>query len=776
MTENMQFSISSSLKDVIGRDLITDDFVAIFELIKNSFDAGATSIIIDFELERKETNRIVISDNGKGMGKADLEKKWLFVAYSAKSDGTEDKDKRIYSGHKGVGRFSCDRLGEYLKIETKRAQDHKVNTLTVDWSKFEGNSTKEFQSIDVTFAIAQKFSLPPSLDPGGHGTSLEIKALRNPESWDRDTLKRLRRSLMKLIDPVSTGRSIIIKCSRELEADKKASANADDKKLNAETVNGQINNTIFKTLEGKTSKIAASMDARGILTATLMDRGQLIYKTTEDASRHYPELLDAEFSLELNYLNTSAKSTFTRRMGIPALQYGSVFLIRNGFQVFPIGEDGDDYWNFMRRKQQGHSRFLGARELLGIVRISGNETKFKESSSRNQGLIQTEAARQLSKCVRLCLTKLEAYVVGVTWKDPLDAGQSDFNRMTIGSNRLRIIQLIEGLANGKKVEVVDYNPDLPSILSGKSDEFLDSIKSLRAIAKSLGDSGLVKKVGLAEARAKKLTKQKAQAERLAEKERVARVRAEKMVSSIEKEKNDIESSLKEEEKRSLFLMSTESRDKDLLEGFIHQIIIYASNAKAILTEALDDIPSLKLKTATDLEDLLSGLYKLNENTIAAARFSTTANFRLNSSMLQVDLNNFISGYITRISSAYNSRPVIECDLDNKPFVIKFNPMEFGVILENFISNSKKARSSRVKISTIVQQRQLLIYISDNGSGLDPKIIDPKRIFEKGFTRTDGSGLGLYFAKELIEKIGGSIDIDDNQPSRGLKFLIKLPRK
>jgi len=49
MQEELKFKISSALKDIIGRDLITDDFVAVFELVKNSFDAYATKAEIYFE-------------------------------------------------------------------------------------------------------------------------------------------------------------------------------------------------------------------------------------------------------------------------------------------------------------------------------------------------------------------------------------------------------------------------------------------------------------------------------------------------------------------------------------------------------------------------------------------------------------------------------------------------------------------------------------------------------------------------------------------------------
>jgi len=43
------FRISSALKTIIGRELITDDFVAVFELVKNAFDAHARNVEIRFE-------------------------------------------------------------------------------------------------------------------------------------------------------------------------------------------------------------------------------------------------------------------------------------------------------------------------------------------------------------------------------------------------------------------------------------------------------------------------------------------------------------------------------------------------------------------------------------------------------------------------------------------------------------------------------------------------------------------------------------------------------
>lgn len=177
----LQFRISSALKDIIGRDLITDDYIAVFELVKNSYDAHATKVEILFENIYSENAKIIIKDNGKGMNYDDIKNKWLFVAYSAKKEGTEDLDyrERIYqsrpfAGAKGIGRFSCDRLGKHLKLETTR-KNSRTEILYTNWEKFESNIKDEFVDIEVDHSWRKENSYGLK-----HGTILEITELRNP--------------------------------------------------------------------------------------------------------------------------------------------------------------------------------------------------------------------------------------------------------------------------------------------------------------------------------------------------------------------------------------------------------------------------------------------------------------------------------------------------------------------------------------------------------------------------------------------------------------------
>lgn len=83
----LKFSAHARLKDIVGRGLIISDDIAIVELIKNSKDAGAFGVWIEFrQLGSSEESELVISDNGHGMTLDDIEHKWLNIAYSEKKN------------------------------------------------------------------------------------------------------------------------------------------------------------------------------------------------------------------------------------------------------------------------------------------------------------------------------------------------------------------------------------------------------------------------------------------------------------------------------------------------------------------------------------------------------------------------------------------------------------------------------------------------------------------------------------------------------------------
>ena len=86
---------------------------------------------------------------------------------------------------------------------------------------------------------------------------------------------------------------------------------------------------------------------------------------------------------------------FSHLMGVQPVEFGSVFLYKNGFRVFPFGEESDDSLGINRRKAQGYARNLGTRDLIGFIQIKGTGNDFQETSSRDGGLIETKAYKDL---------------------------------------------------------------------------------------------------------------------------------------------------------------------------------------------------------------------------------------------------------------------------------------------------------------------------------------------------------------------------------------------
>lgn len=104
------------------------------------------------------------------------------------------------------------------------------------------------------------------------------------------------------------------------------------------------------------------------------------------------------------------------------------------------------------------------------------------------------------------------------------------------------------------------------------------------------------------------------------------------------------------------------------------------------------------------------------------------------------------------------------------------PFEFKSVLSNIINNAAESISGQggyVHAKAIDKGHSLVITVCDSGCGISSDIL-PK-VFEKNFTqnKANGSGLGLYHAKEFINKWGGAIDIE-SEVSHGTTVTITLP--
>lgn len=779
---SLHFEVSTGLKSVIGRDLITDDEVAIFELVKNSFDANASQVNIYFN-----KNTIQIIDNGDGMSLDEIRNKWLFVAYSSKKQPEENSEnfrqqiseRKHYAGSKGIGRFSSDRLGTDLTMQTRSSAglDSLVHKITVNWTLFEKNERQEFATVPLEYEAHEDFDLPDELPKLSHGTVIEISNTRT--HWDRSRILYLKSSLAKLINPFGSeadGFKINIISPQDLKLDEEiieeAQSNSDTPPQNA-LVNGLVGNFIFSKLKEKTTFIETYLDPSGdYFISSLTDRGEMVYKIKEP--NPYTELKTSGFRCQLYYLNQSAKVTFARRMGLPSIQFGSVFLFRNGFRVYPIGEDGDDWYGIDRRKQQGYARFLGTRDVIGRMDVSGTEDQFKEASSRNQGLVDSVATRAMRECFwELCLKRLERYVVPVTWVDSGEKLSDDLSRLLTDSGRARVASAVARLVDNPDVEVIDYSRKLISILNERSGQFEDSIVSLRAIALKTSDSLLLANLDRAEKRFEDLKAAEAEAKRVAEDERAAKEAAQKQAVAAEAKTKQVTEILIEEKKRNLFLTSLTSLDSDTIINMHHQITIYAADLKQQVENCIAAARAEELTTA-DLVSRLEQITFLNQKVLSISRLATKANFRLESDTIEADLASFIEQYIQEGAAPFLGAGVkLKVSNENATLTKRFCPMEVSIFIDNLISNSRKARASEINFDiTQSDKKTLVIHISDNGTGLPTTIEDHESLFDLGVSRTSGSGLGLYHVRQVLGEMKGSISVS-NSSNKGTTFIVRI---
>jgi signal transduction histidine kinase len=776
--DDLHFDVSTGLKRVLGRELITDDEVAIFELVKNSFDAGADSVQLHFS-----DDSIIIADNGSGMSYEDLTGKWLFVAYSAKrSDRPEDDfrnvaaERRHYAGSKGIGRFSSDRLGEEVVIQSRpRGKSKVVHRLTVDWGLFEKDAKEHFEKIPVRYLEQSSFQLPSELSKFEatvrHGTAVTINRLRRP--WSRSRILNLKASLAKLINPFgeeTDGFGIHITAPSEDEEDKRliaAHSKEGDEPLPKDLVNGQIGNFIFATLQDKTTFIRVSIEGDELHTA-LTDRGEVIYRIVEP--NPYPHLSTADFRCEIYYLNQSAKITFARRVGLPSVQFGSVFLFRNSFRVYPIGEDGDDWFGFARRKQQGYARFLGTREIIGRVDVSGADEDFQEASSRNQGLIETPAVEQLQKAVmEHCLKRLEKYVVPVSWVDKPDANTDDLSRLMTDPGRARVTAAVANLVDNDKVQLIEYSKRLVDLINERSSDFETSLVGLRAIAEKTGDPDLLDRLDSAERRFDDLKKSENDARRVADTALAAAEAANRRADTAEAE-------VETERRRAHFLESFVSVDSATILNLHHQVTIYAVDIAQQIENFLTETAGQATVPRETVLKTLEQMAYLNKKVMSVTKFAARAKFKLDSEKIETDLAAFFYDYIDQIARTTGSvRLQIVVENLHPGMTRRFNPIDVSVIVDNLISNARRVRAPCIKFILTQQDKSgLTIHVSDNGRGLSAGT-NRSRIFEMGYTTTQGSGIGLYHVRQALGEMGGSIELDD-QLEKGLGFVIKIAAK
>jgi signal transduction histidine kinase len=188
----LTFTVDSRLLRELGERLVGRPHIALAELVKNSYDADASQVVISFL-----PDRIEVVDDGHGMSPEDFEDKWLRI-------GSTHKEREAYSprlhrpltGSKGVGRLAVQLLANRLEIRSIAESLKSIELAAyVDW-------TEAVEAGDLTKAPISVDEIPPGTrftQDSPHGTKLILTDLNH--LWGAHEFEELARELWPLQSP-----------------------------------------------------------------------------------------------------------------------------------------------------------------------------------------------------------------------------------------------------------------------------------------------------------------------------------------------------------------------------------------------------------------------------------------------------------------------------------------------------------------------------------------------------------------------------------------------
>ena len=112
---SIKIKAKSHILTLLGDELIGSDSLAIFELVKNAYDADAERVSVTFMDLDTPNQKIIIEDDGHGMNSKVIQDVWLTIGTDfkrGKNRKQSPKFNRVSFGNKGVGRLAVHKLAK----------------------------------------------------------------------------------------------------------------------------------------------------------------------------------------------------------------------------------------------------------------------------------------------------------------------------------------------------------------------------------------------------------------------------------------------------------------------------------------------------------------------------------------------------------------------------------------------------------------------------------------------------------------------------------------
>lgn len=394
----IKFNFDVSAYRLLGRELITDRITALFEIVKNAYDANANEVEIEFIKVSPKSNesKIIIKDDGIGMKLSDIQSKWMVIGTSSKRRERVSPApyNRKVVGKKGIGRFAVDLLGSKLTLKTKKKGEEEWIFLETDWSYY---SKLETSQLELPFDKKKEFFTDIENKywfskgaKNGHGTVLEIEDVN--DEWTELDIKRAHKELSKLVSPSSQ-----IPHKHPFKITIKSDFPGAEK----------IDVKPLSVVEYATVSIDIKYDdVSGKQEIIQYENGELIKK--EVSSRAFGPV-----NFKLYYFNQGAKRKFKEKSH---LEIDGIKIYRDGIITTPFAETEaniekqKDILGVDKRRYSGFFERINSRDLLGFIELTDEKNPRIIEATNRQDFIDNKEWRELKLFIIEHIQQIEKYL------------------------------------------------------------------------------------------------------------------------------------------------------------------------------------------------------------------------------------------------------------------------------------------------------------------------------------------------------------------------------
>jgi len=387
---------------LLGEELISDETIAVVELVRNAWDADALSVTISFyNAQNAPGGSLDLIDDGHGMSKETVLGSWLQPATPDKRLRQASPSGRPLLGKKGVGRFAADKLARKLGLITKREGELTLTTAAVDWNQFDD----PMKFLDEIHPQIDSHPAPTT----GHGTSLFLEDLRS--AWSEDRIGHLKLELLKLFPPFRStevlNKPVIPPALATFQV-----------KLEVDGISEDIGQF------PQSLRALCPWRVRAVIRARSPTEDEIAIVINSETERVRPlgggangkKSTAGHFAVEIDvWVRSSAGLAGIREALDLSLQearglldrWSGISVYRDGFRVFPYGEPGNDWLDLDKERINVPKERLSNSQIIGCVYLSEQGNPELRDQTNRQGLVNNDAFNDLRLALKQVVREVE---------------------------------------------------------------------------------------------------------------------------------------------------------------------------------------------------------------------------------------------------------------------------------------------------------------------------------------------------------------------------------